>query len=92
MRVGRLAGRARLGRYCRRLQRERRILAQDRLLERAKVAAGLDADLVDQAATSGTVTLERLALPAVAVERQHQLTSGALVERLLPRPRARDPG
>ena len=83
MRVGRLARRARLGRLCRRLECERRILAQDRLLERAQVAAGLDAHLVDQAATSGTVTLERFALPAVAVQRQHQLTSGALVERLL---------
>ena len=66
----------------RRLECERRILAQDRLLERAQVAAGLDADLVDQPATSGTVTLERFGLPAVTVQRQHQLTSRALIEWL----------
>jgi hypothetical protein len=62
---------------------ERRILAEDRLLEAPQLGAGLDAELVDQRAARVAVDVERLRLAAAAIERQHQLATRAFAERVL---------
>ena len=67
----------------RRGQVERRILAQDRLLELAEGAVGLDPELVDESLPRGPIGGERLRLPARAVESEHQLGSRTLPERVL---------
>jgi hypothetical protein len=62
---------------------ERRILAEDRLLEAPQLGAGLDAEVVDQRASRVAVDVERLRLAATAIERQHQLATRAFAERVL---------
>ena len=62
---------------------ERRILFEDRLLELAERAAGLDTEFVDERRTRLLIGLERLRLPSGAVEREHQLGSEAFSERVL---------
>ena len=57
-------------------------MAENRLLQRSQLRAGLDPDLLDQRPTPLAVACERVGLPPVAVERQHQLTPQLLVERL----------
>ena len=49
------------------------ILAEDRFVEVAQFAPGLDAELLHQKLTPGAVRLERLGLATRAVEREHQL-------------------
>ena len=60
---------------------ERRILAQDRLLE-ALSSGPARARLVHEHAARVGVGLERLGLPARAVEREHQLRPQPLAERM----------
>ena len=62
---------------------ERRVLAEDRLLELAQRGARLDPELLDEHAARLLVRLERLGLPAAAVEREHQLAAEPLAERVL---------
>ena len=62
---------------------ERRVMGQDRLLERAQVGPRLDADLLDQRVARAAVGLERVGLAPAAVERQHQRTVQALAQGLL---------
>ena len=56
-----------------RLDRQRRILAQDRGLQLAQLRARLQAELLDQRPARIAEGGERIGLPAAAVERQHQL-------------------
>ena len=62
---------------------QRRVLAQDRLVQAPQLRAGLDADLLDQRARACAVGVERLGLPPAAVEREHALGVQALAQRLL---------
>ena len=62
---------------------ERRVLAQDRLVQPPQLGAGLDADLLDQRRARLAVRLQRLGLAARAVEREHALRVQALAQRLL---------
>jgi hypothetical protein len=57
---------------------ERRILAQDRLVEVAQRAAGLDSELLDEDRPRFLIRLERLRLPPGTVEGEHQLSAEAL--------------
>ena len=56
---------------------------EDRLLELAQLAAGLDPELLDERPPRLLVGLERLGLAARAVEREHQLAAQALAQRVL---------
>ena len=62
---------------------ERRILAQDRLLELAQRGARLEAELVHERPARVLVGGERVGLAARAVEREHELTAQSLAERML---------
>ena len=62
---------------------ERRILAQDRLLELLQRRAWLDPQLVHQQPPPLAVPVERLRLPPRAIEGEHQLGARALPQRLL---------
>ena len=66
-----------------RRRRERRVLDEDRVLQGAQLRAGLQSDLLDQCATRPPVGLERISLPAAAVQGQHQLSVQVLAQRLL---------
>ena len=59
--------------------RERGVLAQDRLVQRAQLRGGLDAQIVDQRGARRAVDVERLGLAAAAIEGEHELTREALV-------------
>ena len=54
-------------------QIESRVLPEDRLVQLTELAAGLDAELLDERAPCRLVGLERLRLAAGAVEAEHQL-------------------
>ena len=62
---------------------EPRVLAQDRLLELAQLCPRLEPELLVERAPSLAVGLERVRLPARAVERKHELGARALVEGTL---------
>ena len=62
---------------------ERRVVAQDRLLQLAERRPRLEAELLVEHAPRFPVRLERLGLPAAAVEREHELPAQALVEGVL---------
>ena len=62
---------------------ERRILAQDCLLELTQLARGIDPELVHERTPSVLIDLERLRLPTRAVEREHQLCTQPLAQRML---------
>ena len=62
---------------------ERGVLAQDRLLELAQLRPGLEPQLLVERAPSVAVGLERVRLPACAVEGEHELGARALVEGTL---------
>src|SRR5581483_10372271 len=62
---------------------ERGILAQDRALQLAQLRRGLDPQLIDERAPRGLVRLERLLLPAGAVEREHVLAAEPVAVRVL---------
>ena len=59
---------------------QRRVLAQDRRLERLELGARVDAQLVAEALLGLGVRRQRVDLSARAVERQHQLSAQPLVE------------
>jgi hypothetical protein len=61
---------------------QRRILAQDRLLQLAQLAAGLQAAFLDERAPELRVGRERLGLAPRAVQREHQLRAQALAQRV----------
>ena len=65
-----------------RIEVQGRILHEDRLVELADRATGLDAQLLDQGTSRLLVGLERLDLPAGAVEGEHQLAAQALTQGL----------
>ena len=76
------------GQFGRQLERlrvevERGILAQDRLLEIAELGPRLDPDRVDEGGARRAVGVERVRLPAAAVEGQHPLCVKPLRQRLL---------
>ena len=60
------------------LERERRVVAQDRPLELAQPWAGLDAELLAQLRVGPPVGIERVRLAAGSVEGEHQLAPGKL--------------
>jgi hypothetical protein len=62
---------------------ERRILAQDRLLEPPELFARLQAELLRELTPSAAVRVERLGLPRRTVEGEHQLAVQVLPERML---------
>ena len=62
---------------------ERRIVAQDRLLQGLELRARLDTELVDERQPRPPVGLERVRLTAGAIERQHQLLAERLAVRML---------
>ena len=68
-----------VGRYS---EVERWILPQDRSLELSECMGRLDAELFDKRAASVLVGIERLRLPARAVESEHQLRAEAFAERV----------
>ncbi len=59
------------------------VLLQDCPFELSKRAAGLDPELIDERAPGRVVRLESFGLSARAVEREHQLRSNALAQRVL---------
>ena len=64
-------------------QVERRVLAQDRLVQAAQLGAGLDADRVDELVAGPAVGAEGVGLAAAAVEREHPQAVEALAQRVL---------
>ncbi len=62
---------------------ERVVLAEDRLLELLEAGAGLDPELVEEGRARRPVRVERLGLATRAVEREHQLRSERLAQRML---------
>ena len=64
------------------------ILIEDLPLELPKRLAGLEPELLDQHAPGLSVDLERVGLPAGAVEGEHQLAAQSFTERLPTRSRA----
>jgi hypothetical protein len=57
-------------------------MREDATLEVAELGPGLDGELRDERLTSAPVGVERLPLPARAVQREHQLGPEALAQRL----------
>src|SRR5581483_11538909 len=62
---------------------ERRFLPEDRLMQLAQLAAGLDPELVDERRASALVGVEGLGLASRAIESEHELTAKALAQRVL---------
>jgi hypothetical protein len=62
---------------------ERGVLEEDRALELLESRAGVDSQLVAQSRPRVAERLERLGLSARPVEREHELTSKALAQRML---------
>ena len=65
---------------CRR--RQLRILPQHLPLELLQLRRGVEPELVGECEPRGAVDLERLGLPAAAIEREHQLAAQSLAERV----------
>ena len=63
--------------------RERVVLAEDRLLELLEAGARLDSELVEEGGARRPVRVERLGLATRAVEREHQLRAERLAQRVL---------
>src|SRR5439155_5442065 len=61
---------------------ERRILREDRPLEVLQGATGLDAEIGEHRAPRGPIRVERLRLPAGAIEGDHQLPAQSLPQRM----------
>ena len=59
------------------------VLVQDRAVKRLQLGARVDPELVHERRARRCVRVERLRLPARAVEREHQLAAQALPQRLL---------
>ena len=64
-------------------QVERRILGEDVVVQAPEVGSRLDADLFHERGARVAVGLERLGLPAAAVEREHPLAVHVLAQRVL---------
>ena len=62
---------------------ERGVLTEDRLLELAQLCPRLEPQLLVERAPSVAIGLERVSLPASAVEGEHELCARALVEGML---------
>ena len=60
-----------------------RVVAQDRVLQRAELRPGLDAEVVGELLARLAVGVERLGLAAAAVEGEHQLPGEPLARRVL---------
>ncbi len=63
-------------------QVERRVVGEDLLVQALELGAGLDADLLHQPGARLAIGLERLRLPAGAVEGEHALRMQALAQRV----------
>ena len=63
--------------------REHRFLPEDRFRTAAVARAGIDSELVGERLAGSVIHVERLRLPAGAVEREHQLAAKPLSERKL---------
>src|SRR5205823_11568540 len=61
-----------------------RLLAEDRGVHAPQERARLEAQLLDEELAAFAVGLERLSLPAGAVEGEHELGAQALAQRVLP--------
>ena len=59
-------------------------MAEDRLLEPLQCLARFDAEVVDERVTRLRVGVERISLPARAVERQHLLCAQPFPQGMLP--------
>ena len=59
-------------------------MAKDLRLQALELGAGLDPELVDEPSACILVDLERLRLPAGAIQREHQLSPECLAERMIP--------
>ena len=70
-------------RAARLLGRQLRVVREDRLLEPPQLRPRLDPELVDEQPAPLAHHLERLRLPAAAVEREHQVRAHALAQRVL---------
>ena len=62
---------------------ERRVLSQDRLLEVAKGPSGIEAEVFAKPSAAVLIGPERFRLAAGSVEREHELGSEPLAERML---------
>ena len=62
---------------------ERRVLAQDRLVQPPQLGPRLDADLLDERAPRVPVGLQRLGLTAAPIQRQHPQAMQPLAQRVL---------
>jgi hypothetical protein len=60
---------------------QRRVLCDDRRLEPAQLRSGVDPQLVDQQRARPLIGAEGLALPAGAVQGEHQLAPTPLAQR-----------
>ena len=67
----------------RRGHRQGGVVVQDRVLQRAKLIAGLDAGLAGEPLPRLVVRLERLRLPPAPVERQHEVAGEPLARGML---------
>ena len=67
----------------RRLDVERRVLAQDRVVQALQLGRRLDPDLVDQRPPGVAVGLQRLGLAPAPVQREHPLRVQPLAQRVL---------
>ncbi len=65
------------------LRLQRGLLAQDRRVQLLQGGGRLDAELLDEHLARVLVGLERLRLPATAVEREHELAARTLAHRVL---------
>ncbi len=63
--------------------RQRGVLGEDAPLEVLQGPSGLDAQLLGEGAAAGGVPLERLGLAAAPVEREHELATQPLAQRVL---------
>src|SRR5204863_10054355 len=66
-----------------RLKLERRVLAEDRLVEAPQLSARLDADPLDEQISRLAVGVKRLRLPTAPVQREHALGVWTLAQRVL---------
>ena len=62
---------------------ERRVVAQDRLLQALQLRRGLEPELLIQPPPPARVDLERVALAPAAIQRQHQQADQPLTRRIL---------
>ena len=76
------AGARRRRRLCAQRRGELLVLVEDRRLELAQLDAGLEAELVAERPAQHAIHLERVGLPAHAIEGEHEQTMGPLAQRV----------